>query len=130
MARNLIFYCCLVAAVAVSAQAAPQDTLDNLDLDEILNNDHLLISYTQCMLNADDGKCTAEGKEIKRRLPKVFATGCGDCTPSHLERAVKALKHITDKYPAEWAKLKAKFDPTGEYTKHHAETWNQHRVNI
>ncbi|XP_047000396.1 ejaculatory bulb-specific protein 3-like [Schistocerca americana] len=130
MARNLIFYCCLVAAVAVSAQAVPQDKLDNLDVDEILNNDRLLESYTQCMLDAGDGKCTAGGKEIKSRLPKVFATGCGDCTPSHLERTVKALKHITEKYPAEWAKLKAKFDPTGEYTKHHAETWKQHGVNI
>ncbi|XP_049832811.1 ejaculatory bulb-specific protein 3-like [Schistocerca gregaria] len=130
MARNPIFYCCLVAAVAVSAQAAPQDKLDNLDVDEILNSDRLLKSYIQCMLDADDGKCTAEGKEIKSRLPKVFATGCGDCTPSHLERAVKALKHITDKYPAEWAKLKAKFDRTGEYTKQHAETWKQIGVSV
>ncbi|XP_047118409.1 ejaculatory bulb-specific protein 3-like [Schistocerca piceifrons] len=126
MARNLIFYCGLIAAVAVSAQ----DKLDNLDVAEILNNDRLLKSYIQCMLDADDGKCTTEGKELKSRLPKVFATGCGDCTPSHLERAVKALKHITDKCPVEWTKLKAKFHPTGEYTKQHAETWKQHGINV
>ncbi|XP_047000712.1 ejaculatory bulb-specific protein 3-like [Schistocerca americana] len=109
MGRSLIFYCCLVAVVAISVQAAAQDKVDNFDVDEILNNDRLLISY---ILDADDGKCTTEGKEIKTKLPKVLAAGCGDCSPSQLERAIKSLKHITEKHPAEWTKLKAKFDPT------------------
>ncbi|XP_049788348.1 ejaculatory bulb-specific protein 3-like [Schistocerca cancellata] len=130
MARNLIFYCCLVAVVAISSQAAAQDKLDNFDVDEILNNDRLLKSYIQCMLDADDGKCTTEGKEIKSRLPKMLATGCGDCSPSELERAIKSLKHITEKHPAEWTKLKAKFDPTGEYTKKNADTWKQYGVTL
>ncbi|XP_049830900.1 ejaculatory bulb-specific protein 3-like [Schistocerca gregaria] len=130
MARNLIFYCCLVAAVAISAKAAPQDKLDNLNVDDILNNDRLLKSYIQCMLDADDGRCTTEGKEIKSRLPKLLATGCGNCSPSQLERAVKSLKHITEKHPVEWTKLKAKFDPTGEYTKKNADTWKQYGVTL
>ncbi|XP_049963418.1 ejaculatory bulb-specific protein 3-like [Schistocerca serialis cubense] len=130
MARNLIFYCCLVAAVAIPAKAAPQDKLDNFNVDEILNNDRLLKSYIQCMLDADDGKCTNEGKEIKSRLPKLLATGCGDCSPSQLERIIKSLKHITEKHPAEWTKLKAKFDPTGEYTKKNADTWKQYGVTL
>ncbi|XP_049815400.1 ejaculatory bulb-specific protein 3-like [Schistocerca nitens] len=130
MARNLILYCGLVAAVAVSVRAAPQDKLDNLDVDEILNNDRLLKSYIQCMLDEGQGRCTNEGKEIKSRLPKFVATGCGDCNPSQLDKAVKALKHITEKHPQEWIKLKAKFDPTGEYAKKHAETWKQRGVNF
>ncbi|XP_047117303.1 ejaculatory bulb-specific protein 3-like [Schistocerca piceifrons] len=130
-ARNLTFYCCLVAVFGVSAQAAPEDKIDNLDVHEILNNDRLLKSYIQCMLDADDGKCTTEGKEIKGRLPKFVATGCSDCTPSQLEKTVKTLKHITEKYPAEWAKLKAKFfDPTCECTKDFAETWKQRGINF
>ncbi|XP_047000137.1 ejaculatory bulb-specific protein 3-like [Schistocerca americana] len=128
MARNLIFYCCIVAVVAVSVKA--EDKLDNLNVDEILNNDRLLKSYIQCVLDADDGKCTTEGKEIKSRVPKLVSTGCSDCTPSQLERAVKILKHITERHPAEWTKLKAKYDPTGEYSKKYAEAWKERGVNF
>ncbi|XP_049963936.1 ejaculatory bulb-specific protein 3-like [Schistocerca serialis cubense] len=129
MAGKLIL-CCLLGLFVLCIETAPQDKLDSFNVDEVLNNERLLKSYIQCMLDADEGRCTNEGKEIKKRLPKFVANGCLDCTPSQLERATKTLKHVTEKYPEEWAKLKAKFDPTGEYAKKHAETWKQRGITF
>lgn len=38
---------------------------DNLDVDKILENDRVLISYVKCILG--EGPCTSEGKELKSK---------------------------------------------------------------
>nr|QCZ25130.1 chemosensory protein 16 [Nezara viridula] len=129
MAANLTL-CCLLGLVALCAGAAAQDPIDSFNVDEVLSNERLLKSYIQCMLDANEGRCTKEGKEIKKRLPKFVENGCLDCPPTQLERAIKTLKHVTEQHPADWAKLKAKYDPTGEFAKKHAETWKQRGVNF
>lgn len=39
------------------------DRYDDLDVNEILANKRLLLTYIKCVL--DKGRCTPEGKEIK-----------------------------------------------------------------
>ncbi|XP_049832164.1 ejaculatory bulb-specific protein 3-like [Schistocerca gregaria] len=130
MARILIA-CCLLSLAAVATHAAPQqDRLDKVDIDEVLGNERLFRAYVQCLLDDGDGKCTPEGKELKKLLPNLVATGCNDCSPRHLERSVKVLKYVTEKRPQDWTKLKAKYDPAGEYTKKHSATWKQRGINF
>nr|AYN71355.1 chemosensory protein 6 [Oedaleus infernalis] len=129
MASNLLVYCCLFAVVAVWV-TAEEDKLDAINVDEVLANDRLVHSYLECVMGDNESKCTKEGRELKSRLPGLVKTGCSDCTPKQLDRAVKTLKHITEKHPKEWKELKAKYDPTGEYTQKFAETWKQRGVNF
>lgn len=57
---------CLMA-LAACVVARPSDTYtdryDSIDLTEILENRRLLIPYVKCLL--DQGKCSADGKELK-----------------------------------------------------------------
>nr|ATI99841.1 chemosensory protein 2 [Oedaleus asiaticus] len=122
--------CCLLGLLALCVEAAPQDPLDSFNVDEVLSNERLLKSYIQCMLDDGEGRCTKEGKEIKKRLPQFVATGCLECTPSQLDRAIKTLKHVTEEHAEDWARLKAKYDPTGEYSRKHADTWKQRGINF
>lgn len=57
---------CIVAVLAitrVSSEGLYTDRYDSIDLNQILANRRLLIPYIKCLL--DEGKCTAEGKELK-----------------------------------------------------------------
>ncbi|XP_047118043.1 ejaculatory bulb-specific protein 3-like [Schistocerca piceifrons] len=129
MARVLIL-CCLLVVVALAADAAPQDRLENINVDEVLSNRRLLRTYVQCILDDGDGRCTKEGKELKKALPRMVETGCNDCSPKQVENGVKVIKHMTENYPEEWAQMKAKYDPTGEFSKKHADTWKQRGVTF
>nr|CAJ01468.1 hypothetical protein [Locusta migratoria] len=129
MARTLSL-CCLLALFAVAADGAPQDRLDNINVDEVLGNRRLLKTFVQCILDEGEGRCTKEGKDLKQELPRLVETGCSDCSPRQLENGVKVLKHITENYPQEWAQMKAKYDPTGEYAKKYADAWKQRGVTF
>lgn len=64
---------CLFALVAVTfarPDSTYTDKYDNIDLDEILSNKRLLLPYIKCML--EEGKCSAEGKELKCKLSFYF----------------------------------------------------------
>lgn len=59
----------LLLALCALASAKPQlytTKYDDFDVDEVLNNRRLLVNYMNCVL--DKGKCTKEGKELKREL--------------------------------------------------------------
>lgn len=65
---------CVLALVAIVA-ARPEtdkytDRYDNIDIDEILSNRRLLTPYIKCIL--DQGKCSAEGKELKCKCTKYI----------------------------------------------------------
>lgn len=51
------------AAAFALAEEKYTDKYDNINLQEILDNKRLLMSYVNCIL--DKGRCNAEGKELK-----------------------------------------------------------------
>lgn len=66
--KSIIIVCLSLAVVVLSECPDGQkytDRYDNIDLNEILSNAHLLKGYVDCIL--DKGKCTPEGKELKSK---------------------------------------------------------------
>lgn len=56
--------CCIATAMTVVQADTYPTKYDNVNIDEILANDRLVVSYFKCLM--DTGKCTPEGEEIKR----------------------------------------------------------------
>lgn len=106
----------LLVTLAVVA-ARPGETytsrFDNVDIDRILNTKRLFDSYFKCLL--DEGKCTPDGKELKRLLPDALKTNCEKCTPKQRDGTDRVLRFIVNNKPAEWEQLKNKYDPTNTY---------------
>nr|QRI42715.1 chemosensory protein 20 [Agrilus planipennis] len=109
----------LLTALLVVALAAAEDKYtnkyDNIDLDEILNNDRLISGYLRCLL--DKGRCTPEGKELKKNLPDALTNGCSKCSERQKDGATKVVKQIYQKRPDDFKALEAKYDPEGIYRK-------------
>nr|ALS03833.1 chemosensory protein 8 [Ectropis obliqua]ANA75030.1 putative chemosensory protein 12 [Ectropis obliqua] len=107
------------AAVAFSAPSGGTYTskYDGVDLDEILNNKRLLIPYVNCVL--EEGRCTADGKELKSHIKEALETDCAKCTEAQQKGAEKVFRHLINHEPEIWDKLKTKYDPTGKYYKRH-----------
>lgn len=68
MNKFFVLAVCVLAVVATLDAAATKFTTkyDNVNLDEILSNDRLFTSYTNCIL--DKGKCTTDGAELKSKF--------------------------------------------------------------
>lgn len=65
----------LFAVLFAIAYARPEEKYttkyDGFDVDEVLNNRRLLVSYMKCCL--DKGPCTKEGSELKSKFSiKIF----------------------------------------------------------
>lgn len=67
---------CLVLMAAIVLVAARPDEsaytskFDNINVDEILHSERLLNNYFKCLM--DEGRCTAEGNELKRTYNKIL----------------------------------------------------------
>ncbi|XP_053615079.1 ejaculatory bulb-specific protein 3 [Plodia interpunctella] len=108
----------LVCLLAVAALARPEkeyytDKYDNIDLDEILDNRRLLIPYIKCSL--DQGKCSADGREMKSHIRDAMETECSKCTKKQKKNTRKILRHLIIHEKDFWEQLKAKYDPTAKY---------------
>jgi hypothetical protein len=60
-----------IAILALIAVVAADDEkyvtkFDNIDLDSILESDRLFSNYFKCLM--DEGKCTPDGTELKRKF--------------------------------------------------------------
>ncbi|XP_047031422.1 allergen Tha p 1-like [Helicoverpa zea] len=94
---------------------------DDVDLDEILENDHLLVPYIKCSL--DEGKCAPDAKELKGESVELFCSQVKlnnfgpKCTDKQKEGTRRVIAHLIKKKLQEWEKLKAKYDPEGKYAK-------------
>nr|UDM59703.1 putative chemosensory protein 10 [Corcyra cephalonica] len=108
---------CLVGVIAMVV-ARPRETytdrFDNINLDEILENRRLLVPYLKCML--DQGKCSADGKELKLHIREAMSENCGKCTEKQKNGTIRVLKHIINKERDYWNQLKAKYDPEDNYS--------------
>ncbi|XP_067004744.2 ejaculatory bulb-specific protein 3-like [Anabrus simplex] len=121
MSRVLVA-CAFFALVAVAAADDTYTTKwDNINVDEILSNDRLRNVYKACLLAVDDKTCNEEGKTLKSVIPDALATECKKCTEKQKDGAEKVIRWFIDNDAEGWATLKAKWDPTGEYTKKYEE---------
>ncbi|CAK9807613.1 Ejaculatory bulb-specific protein 3 [Anthophora plagiata] len=110
---------CLLLLVAVAYVAArPEEDkytnkFDNVNVDQILHSDRLLTNYYKCLM--DEGRCTAEGNELKKVLPDALATECKKCSDKQREVIRKVIKYLVDNKPELWTNLANKYDPEKKY---------------
>nr|ULF48244.1 chemosensory protein 3 [Acyrthosiphon pisum] len=114
---HLNLFVVLVASLVCFTLAEEKYTtkFDNFDVEKVLNNDRILTSYIECLL--DQGNCTNEGRELKRVLPDALKTDCSKCTDVQKDRSERVIKFLIKNRSAEFDKLTAKYDPSGEYKK-------------
>nr|QRF70948.1 chemosensory protein [Semiothisa cinerearia] len=118
---------CLFALVAV-ALARPNDEPyttkhDSINLDEILQNKRLLLSYFKCLMV--DGPCTAEGTELKANITDALQTECAKCSEKQKSGVEKVIGHLYHHEKEMWEELKAKYDPEGKYSAKYEEKFKQ-----
>ncbi|XP_031618426.1 uncharacterized protein LOC116337733 isoform X2 [Contarinia nasturtii] len=86
---------------------------NNLNVDQILSSDRLVTNYVECLLSRKP--CPPEGKDLKRILPEALRTKCARCSPQQLEGGMRVITKLYYDYPTQYSRLRAKWDPTGEY---------------
>lgn len=92
---------------------------DSINIQQILSTDRLFRNYFNCLM--DKGKCTPEGKELKRLLPDALKTNCEKCTEKQREGVDHVLKHMINKRKEEWKQLQLKYDPDNIYVSQYRE---------
>lgn len=112
----------LSLVVAIAYCANPYDKYKNVDVDQILRNNRLLDNYLKCLL--DLGRCTSDGNELKKLLPKAIADGCGECNEKQKQTSDKVIRHLMKNRPKEWDKLIKKYDPQGLHKDQYAHLIN------
>ncbi|XP_030388277.1 ejaculatory bulb-specific protein 3 [Scaptodrosophila lebanonensis] len=110
-----IFLLILALAVAVYAEEKYTTKYDNIDVDEILKSERLFNNYFKCLI--ETGKCTPEGRELKKYLPDALKTECSKCSEKQKTNTDKIIRFIIDNKPEEWKQLQAKYDPDEIYIK-------------
>ncbi|KAH8308656.1 ejaculatory bulb-specific protein 3 [Drosophila kikkawai] len=105
----------VLGLVLVAAEDKYTTKYDNIDVDEILKSDRLFNNYFKCLI--DTGKCTPEGRELKKSLPDALKTECSKCSEKQRQNTDKVIRFIIDNKPEEWKQLQAKFDPEEIYIK-------------
>lgn len=48
-------------------------------------------------------------------LPEALRTKCVRCSPQQMEGGLRVITKLYYDYPAQYARLRSKWDPTGEY---------------
>nr|XP_053615086.1 ejaculatory bulb-specific protein 3-like isoform X1 [Plodia interpunctella] len=86
---------------------------DDFDVQPLLENDRILLSYTKCFL--DLGPCTPEAKDFKKVIPEALETSCGKCTPKQKKLIKKVIKAVMDSHPDAWTQLVDKYDKDKKY---------------
>ncbi|XP_023171873.2 ejaculatory bulb-specific protein 3 [Drosophila hydei] len=110
------FVVCLVLAIAcVAAEEKYTTKYDNIDVDEILTSDRLFNNYFKCLI--DMGKCTPDGRELKKSLPDALVTECSKCSEKQKQNTDKVIRFIIENKKEEWKALQAKYDPEEVYIK-------------
>ncbi|XP_022112594.2 uncharacterized protein LOC110991530 [Pieris rapae] len=114
---------CLFAIIALAVAEKYTDRYDNINLDEILANRRLLVPYMKCVL--DEGKCSADGKELKVHLTEALHNDCQKCTENQKKGSGRVLSHLINKEAEFWQKLKAKYDPENNYAPKYEKDYKQ-----
>nr|QJX59126.1 chemosensory protein [Dioryctria abietella] len=86
---------------------------DDFDVQPLLENDRILLSYTKCFI--DQGPCTPDAKDFKKVIPEALETSCGKCTPKQKELIKKVVKAVMDRHPGAWGQLVDRYDKDRKY---------------
>ncbi|XP_008557663.1 ejaculatory bulb-specific protein 3-like [Microplitis demolitor] len=97
----------------------------NLDLDAMLGNDRLMRNYIQCLM--DEGSCPAVVKKVKGVIISSLKNDCRNCDSEVKKSAEKMIKFLIERRPADWARLTAKYDPSGRITKKYKTLTQNHK---
>ncbi|XP_049877120.1 ejaculatory bulb-specific protein 3-like [Pectinophora gossypiella] len=110
MHRVFVITTCVLAIVAADFYSS---RYDNFDVQPLLENDRILLSYTKCFL--DQGPCTPDAKDFKKVIPEALETTCGKCTPKQKQLIKKVIKAVMERHPESWKQLEHKFDKDNKY---------------
>lgn len=125
-------YVLIAIIVTLAVVAARPETytsrFDNVNVDQILNTKRLFDSYFKCLM--DNGKCTPDGKELKKLLPDALRTNCEKCTEKQRDGTDRVLRFIVKNKPEEWEQLKAKYDPENIYITKYRESASARGITI
>lgn len=106
----------LVLAIGFAAAQEKYTTkYDGIDINEILKSDRLFNNYFKCLM--DTGKCTPDGRELKKNLPDALQTDCSKCSEKQRDGTEQVLRYVIKNKPQEWDALQAKYDPEHVYFK-------------
>ncbi|CAK1584471.1 unnamed protein product [Parnassius mnemosyne] len=86
---------------------------DDFDVQPLLENDRILLSYTNCFL--DQGPCTPDAKDFKKVIPETLETACEKCTPKQKQLIKQVIKAVMDLQPVAWEELVEKYDKDKKY---------------
>nr|AYN70622.1 chemosensory protein 2 [Bactrocera minax] len=111
--KLFIFAGILALVYLTTAEDKYTTKYDNIDVDEILKSDRLFNNYFKCLI--ETGKCTPEGRELKKTLPDALKTECSKCSEKQKQNTDKVIRYVIDNKPDEWKQLQAKYDPEGIY---------------
>ncbi|CAF4807649.1 unnamed protein product [Pieris macdunnoughi] len=107
------FILVLFAVVAFVYAEQYTDRYDNINVNEILQNKRLVMSYVKCLL--DQGRCTPEGNALKEHVKDGMQTGCKKCTDNQRRGARKVVRHLRENYDNYFKDIVKKYDPKNEY---------------
>ncbi|XP_039759097.1 allergen Tha p 1-like [Pararge aegeria] len=113
ISKLFVVLCCLLGVVLAVEKYS--DKYDNVDYKMILENERLLLGYSDCLL--DKGKCTAEGKAIKENIQEALENGCERCTDRQKQGIKDVISYVIKHYPALWKEITDKYDPEGIWRK-------------
>ncbi|CAG5049082.1 unnamed protein product [Parnassius apollo] len=110
----MIQYPAIFATMLVLARADFYNPrYDDFDVQPILENDRILLSYTKCFL--DQGPCTPDAKDFKKVIPEALETACEKCTPKQKQLIRQVIKAVMDHQPVAWNELVEKYDKDKKY---------------
>ncbi|KAJ8717934.1 hypothetical protein PYW07_005864 [Mythimna separata] len=101
---------CVLLATLIAVVAADfySSKYDSFDVQPLLENDRILLSYTKCFL--DEGPCTPDAKDFKKVIPEALETTCGKCSPKQKQLIRMVVKAVIERHPEAWQQLSDKFD--------------------
>ncbi|KAJ8717284.1 hypothetical protein PYW08_005683 [Mythimna loreyi] len=101
---------CLLLATLIAVVVADfyDSKYDSFDVQPLLENDRILLSYTKCFL--DEGPCTPDAKDFKKVIPEALESTCGKCSPKQKQLIRMVVKAVMASHPEAWQKLTDKFD--------------------
>nr|AEX07266.1 CSP3 [Helicoverpa armigera] len=79
----------------------------------LLENDRILLSYTKCFL--DQGPCTPDAKDFNKVIPEALETTCGKCSPKQKLVIKTVIKAVISRHPDAWDQLTEKYDKDKKY---------------
>jgi len=101
---------------------------DGIDIDQILKSDRLFNNYYKCLL--EQGKCTPDGRELKRVLPDALKTHCSKCSEKQQAGTDKVIRFLIENKPEQWEVLQEKYDPEHVYLNQYRQEAQTRGINL